>query len=96
MNGSPTAPIGRASRPASIGSCHRSSVKFWLKLFDRRIVQPTPDAATARSASAIPCPNRPPVWSSPRPDNTTNRSTPAATACLTNGSIGAGSSGATR
>src|SRR5690606_19812479 len=98
MNGSGTSPIGSASRPARTGSSHRSSVKFWKKLFGRRIVHSAPDSRTAASAAAIPAPNSKsePTRSSPRPDSTTNRRTPAATASAVNGFTGSGSSGATR
>lgn len=63
-----------ASSPVRSGSTNRLSEKFCAKNADRTIVHSAPESCTACSASRAP--------SSPRPESSTSRVVPAATAVL--------------
>src|SRR5436190_4379057 len=87
-NGSPTSPAGSASSPASSGSRKWASLKFWLNQLERTTVQAAPDRM---SASSLRC-----ASSSPRPDSSTSRSTPASIATPASAPTASGAPGAAR
>ena len=72
MKGSPTVLSTIVREPAAISSAQNASVKFWKKNAERRIVHSAPAAMNAVSACR--------AASSPRPDRSTRRVHPRATA----------------
>ena len=72
MNGSAMSATGIGRTPSAMLPAKAPSVKFWANTAARTIVQSAPDDCTSRSARSAP--------SSPRPDSSTRRRTPASTA----------------
>ena len=87
-NGSGTSAPGSATSPSSSGSRKKLSLKFWLNQLHRTMVQSAPESCSTRSAR----------WasSSPRPDSSTSRRVPAATASSDSSAIASGAPGTAR
>jgi hypothetical protein len=86
MNGSARPGSARkATSPVRTGSRKKLSLKFWAMKAERTMVQSAPDCCRACSLRSAP--------SSPRPDSSTSRRTPVATASSANAPTAAAAPG---